>query len=89
VEEARTFDGWVNTPPTHILHLPYSGNQERAVHLYDLRVEDTIGVQYAFLRGGDGSVKPIARVAAAPRPVAAAAAPPPAPPPPPAAGYRR
>ena len=84
VEQARTFDGWVSTPPTHILHLRYGGNLERTVPLYNLRLEDTIGVRYAFLRGGGGSVKPIARAV----PVSRAAAPA-EPVAPPSAGYRR
>jgi len=83
-EAARNFDGWVAVAPDHPLHLHYGGDRIRVVPLSSLRLEDTVGLQYAVLRASEGEVQHGRQL---PAPSAAPPPPPLLPPPPPAPPY--
>jgi hypothetical protein len=71
-EAARNYDGWVSVAANHPLHLHYGRDRVRVVPLCNLRLEDTVGLQYAVLRASEGEVEHG-------RPLPPASAPPPPP----------
>jgi hypothetical protein len=83
VQVARNYDGLVAVAPGHPVHLHYAGSLVRVVALSELRMEDTIGLQYAVLRASEGEVRHLGRATGA---GASPPAPPEPPPPPPPYG---